>query len=171
MGDARRPRVIAPFVIASITSIAALQVVAHPTAAEPSGSRSCAAVTTLLTNASSGLLMPSESDFPFTTFTWPDAATPHLTTPRLLELTGHAPDEVVEVVDLDHFFRNVADRQPWHDQQRSKDVRRFARLQRTLERHLTDIRVYRIGTIRIDAYVVGTCDDDLTGVSTTLIET
>lgn len=115
--------------------------------------------------------MPSESDFPFTTFIWSDSATRHLTIPRLLELTGHAPGELVEVVDLDHFFRNVAVRQPWHDRQQWKDVTRFARLQRTLERHLTDIRVYRIGAIRIDAYIVGACDHDLIGVSTTLVET
>lgn len=171
MVGANRPRVITHLVIASVTSIVSFQVVARPTSAEPSEPRSCAAVTTLLGSLSNDLLMPSESDVPFATFTWSDAATRELTIPELLEFTGHAPGDTVEVVTLDHFFRNVAVRRPWHDRQQAKDVRKFARLQRVLERRLTDIRVYRVGTIRIDAYIVGECDDDLTGLSTTLIET
>jgi hypothetical protein len=89
----------------------------------------------------------------------------------MLRLTGHAPDTAVEVVDLDSFFRNVARHQPWHDPQQAMDVRRFKRLERVLEQHLTDIRVYRIGTIRIDAYIVGRCGNNLAGLSTILIET
>lgn len=168
---ARRPRAIAPLVIVSITSLMSLPGLADSASAEPSGGHSCAAVTTLLTNTSSGLLMPSESDFPFTAFTWTGAATSSLTIPRLLEFTGHAPGTAVEIVDLHHFFRSVAFHHPWHDRQQSKDVRKFERLIRVLERHLSDIRVYRVGAIWIDAYIVGTCGDDLTGLSTTLIET
>jgi hypothetical protein len=31
--------------------------------------------------------------------------------------------------------------------------------------------VYRVGTVRIDAYLVGRCGNDLTGLQTVLIET
>ncbi|MFN6120598.1 MAG: nuclease A inhibitor family protein [Actinomycetes bacterium] len=170
----RRPRVIARLVIASITSITsivALHGVAAQASADPARARPCAAVTTMLTKASAGLLMPSESDSPFTTFTWTGAARRPLTTARLLELTGHTPDTVVEVVDLQHFFRNMAYRQPWHDRQQARDVRKFERLLRVIERHLTDVQVYRVGTVRIDAYLVGRCGNDLTGLQTVLIET
>ncbi len=168
---ARRPRIIEQLVIASITMILALHGSAAVASAEPVRTGNCTAVNTMLTKASSGLLMPSESDYPFTPFTWPNAATPNLTIARLLELTGHAPDTAVEVVGLSYFFRNVASPQPWHDRQQAMNVRKFRRLMTVLEQHLTDVRVYRIGTIRIDAYIVGRCGRHLAGLSTTLIET
>lgn len=166
-----RPRLIQRLVIASIAMIVTVQgTVAH---ASPDASRSpaCARAAASLTTASSGLLMPSESDHPFTPFIWTGAARPALTTTRLLDLTAHAPGTPVEVVDLGFFFRNVAVRQPWHDRQQAMDVRRFQRLMRVIEQHLADVRVYREGTNRIDAYIVGRCGNDLTGLSTTLIET
>jgi hypothetical protein len=158
-------------VIASLALIVALQGVAASASTEPSRPGSCAATTTKLTKASSGLLMPSESDFPFTPFIWTNAAKRNLTTAQLLEFTGHAPGTAVDVVGLDHFFRNVAYRQPWHDRQQAMNVRKFERLMRALERNLTDIHVYRIGTIQIDAYIVGSCGRDLAGLSTVLVET
>ncbi len=148
-----------------------LQGAAAPASAGPTRARSCAAVAAQLTKASAGLLMPSESDAPFTAFTWTGAARTPLTTTRVLELTGRTPDTVVEVVELRHFFRNVAFRQPWHDRRQATDVREFRRLLRTIQRHLTDVRVYRVGTVQIDAYIVGRCGNDLTGLQTGLIET
>jgi hypothetical protein len=168
---AGRPRVIAHLVIASIAMLLATQGVAAPASAERSRTGTCAAINTILTNASSGLLMPSESDYPFTAFTWTNAAKQRLTTTRLLKLTAHAPNTTVEVVDLRTFFRNVAYPQPWHDRQQAMTVKRFQRLVKVLQQHLTDIRVYRIGTIQVDAYIVGRCGNNLAGLSTTLIET
>ena len=151
--------------------VVAVPATAAHASADPSRSSTCAAVTTTLAKASSGLLMPSESDFPFTPFTWTGTAKPTLTIARLLDLTGHAPDTPVEVVELSYLFRNVAARQPWHDRQQAMNARRFQRLMRVIDQHLTDVRVYRIGTIRIDAYIVGRCGNVVTGLSTTLIET
>ena len=151
--------------------ILALPSVAAHASAEPSRPGACTSIDTILTKASSGLLMPSESDYPFTAFTWTDAAKRTLTTARLLEFTAHAPGTGVAVTDLHAFFRNVAYPQPWHDPQQAMNVRKFQRLVKVLERHLTDIRVYRVGTIRIDAYIVGRCGRNLAGLSTTLIET
>ena len=168
---ARRPRVIEHLVIASVTLLLSLPGVVAHASAEHARTGTCAAVNTMLTKASSGLLMPSESDYPFIAFIWTDAAKRSVTTARLLTLTGHAPDTAVEVVDLDDFFRNVAHHQPWHDRQQAMNVRKFKRLVKLLEQHLTDIRVYRIGTIRIDAYIVGRCGSSLAGLSTILIET
>lgn len=151
--------------------IVALHGSAAVASAEPTRTANCTAVTTMLTKASNGLLMPSESDYPFTSFNWTNAARPNLTIARLLELTGRAPDTAVEIVGLSYFFRNVAYPQPWHDRQQAINVRKFQRLMTVLEQHLTDIRVYRVGTIRIDAFIVGRCGRNLAGLSTTLIET
>jgi hypothetical protein len=168
---ARRPRIIDRIVFASITIILALPGLAAHASAAPARTGSCRSLDTILAKASTGLLMPSESDFPFTPFTWKGAATRELTTARVLELTDHAPGTAVAVTDLHTFFRNVASPRPWHDPQQAMDVRKFRRLVKVLEHHVTDIRVYRVGTIRIDAYIVGACGRNLAGLSTTLIET
>lgn len=157
--------------IASITTILAVQGLAAGASADSTKTGTCRHVETALAKASNGLLMPSESDAPFTPFRWSGAAERALTTERLLELTGRTPGTTVEVVDLSVFFRNVASPQTWHDAQQAADVRRFRRLVRVLDRRLTDVRVYRVGTIRIDAYIVGRCGHDLAGLSTVLVET
>ena len=128
-------------------------------------------MSSILTKASSGLLMPSESDYPFTAFTWTNAAKRPLTNARVLSLTGRAADTPVQVVGLRTFFRNVAQPQSWHDPQQAANVRKFKRLVTVLEQQLTDVRVYRVGTIQIGAYIVGRCGSNLAGLSTTLIET
>lgn len=128
-------------------------------------------LTTTLATASTGLLMPSETDAPFTPVCWPDGAHRALTIPRLLRLTGHPADSPVEVLGLDEFFRNVAYPQPWHDTTQAAQVPRFRRLVEVLRGRLTGVRVYRVDSVRIDVYIVGTSGCTLAGLSTVVVET
>ncbi|WP_375511191.1 nuclease A inhibitor family protein [uncultured Nostoc sp.] len=122
-----------------------------------------------LKEASTGLLMMSESDYPFEVVQWEGAAP--ATQEKILQLTG-SQDLPVEIVDLDYLFRNCAFEQEWHNELQKKDVKRFQTLVQTLKDNLSDIRVYRVGQINIDAYIIGqTKDGDLTGVVTKLVET
>ena len=125
-----------------------------------------------LKRACEGLLMMSESDYPFEVFLWPSAAKEALTTVKLLQLTSHPQGTPVETVDLDYFFRNSAQEKDWHNEQQKAEVKKFQSLVKTLKSHLSDIKVYRIGTISIDVYIVGkTQSDDLAGLSTKVVET
>ena len=122
-----------------------------------------------LKEASTGLLMMSESDYPFDVVQWEGAAP--ATQEKILQLTG-SQDQPVEVVDLDYLFRNCAFEQEWHNELQKKDVKKFQRLVQTLKDNLSDISVYRVGQINIDAYIIGqTKDGDLAGVVTKLVET
>ncbi|MEH2247272.1 nuclease A inhibitor family protein [Nostoc sp.] len=122
-----------------------------------------------LKEASTGLLMMSESDYPFEVVQWEGAAP--ATQEKILQLTG-SQDLPVEVVDLDYLFRNCAFEQEWHNELQKKDVKKFQTLVQTLKDNLSDISVYRIGQINIDAYIIGqTKDGDLAGVVTKLVET
>ncbi|MEH2261949.1 nuclease A inhibitor family protein [Nostoc sp.] len=122
-----------------------------------------------LKEASSGLLMMSESDYPFEVFQWEGAAPG--TQEKILQLTG-SQDLPVEVVDLDYLFRNCAFEQEWHNELQKKDVKKFQTLVQTLKDNLSNISVYRVGQINIDAYIIGeTKDGDLAGVVTKLVET
>ncbi|AFY51306.1 Nuclease A inhibitor-like protein (plasmid) [Nostoc sp. PCC 7524] len=125
-----------------------------------------------LKQASDGLLMMSESEYPFEVFLWSGEAQEPLTNQKLLQLTGHSPETSVETVDLDYFFRNCAVEKEWHDEVQKQNVQKFQTLVTTLKDNLTDIKVYRLGTIDIDVYIVGkTPSGDLAGISTKVIET
>lgn len=122
-----------------------------------------------LKEASTGLLMMSESDYPFEVVQWEGAAP--ATQEKILQLTG-SQNLPVEVVELDYLFRNCAFEQEWHNELQKKDVKRFQTLMQALKDNLSEISVYRIGQINIDAYIIGqTKDGDLAGVVTKLVET
>ena len=122
-----------------------------------------------LLKATDGLLMPSESEYPFEAFRW--LGENELTNQKLLELTSHPADSPVETVALDYLFRNVAYEKEWHDEVQKANVSKFQNLVSTLEKNLTDIKVYRVGTIDIDVYIVGKNEGELAGLSTKVVET
>ena len=113
--------------------------------------------------------MPSESEYPFEAFRW--LGENELTNQKLLELTSHPADSPVETVALDYLFRNVAHEKEWHDEVQKANVSKFQNLVSTLEKNLTDIKVYRVGTIDIDVYIVGKNEGELAGLSTKVVET
>lgn len=128
-------------------------------------------IAALLQEASLGLTMPSESDYPFTVFVWPHQALSVLTPAKLLELSGHSSDVEVSVSTLTYLLRNVAEPQDWHDAAQQVSVTRFQALKVALEEHLIDLAVYRVGAVQVQVYIVGRSGDDLAGLSTVLIET
>ncbi|MBD2347210.1 nuclease A inhibitor family protein [Anabaena subtropica] len=129
-------------------------------------------VTEKLKQASKNLVMMSESEYPYEVVLWSNQAQEPLTNQKLLQLTGHSPETLIETVEIDYFFRNCAEEKEWHDEVQKQDVERFKSLLRTLKDNLHDIQVYRIGTINIDVYIIGkTPSGDLAGISTKIVET
>lgn len=129
-------------------------------------------ITEKIKQASDGLLMMSESEYPFEVFLWSNQAQEPMTAQKLLQLTGHSPETSVEEVELDYIFRNCAVEKEWHNEIQKQNVQKYQSLIKTLKDSLTDIQVYRIGTISIDVYIVGkTSSGDLAGISTKVVET
>lgn len=124
-----------------------------------------------LEQASQGLMMPSESDYPFEPFVWSGQAMEPLTPEQLLQLTGHPPETPVESIDLDNLFRNVAQPKEWHDTIQQANVVKFQTLMQTLKANLSDLQVYRVGSVEIEVYIVGRNGSDLAGLVTKVIET
>ncbi|MBE9093682.1 nuclease A inhibitor family protein [Tychonema sp. LEGE 07203] len=123
-----------------------------------------------LQQASKGLLFLSESDAPFEVIQWP--AQGELTPPKLLQLTGHPPDAPVELRTVDDFFAIATVEEDWHDQDERETVQRFHNLVSILKQNLSQLQVYRVGSIDIDVYIVGVTDGgELVGLSTKLVET
>ncbi len=127
-------------------------------------------VRALLAKASAGLLFQSESDYPLTAWSWP-AGTPF--TPVALLAQHDLPAETpITTLTLAEFFRPLAVDQEWFEPIERERAAAFRRLQAVLERHLSDIQVYKLGTINIPVYIVGhTKSGGVAGLVTTVIET
>ncbi|MBD2452123.1 nuclease A inhibitor family protein [Nostoc sp. FACHB-152] len=125
-----------------------------------------------LKQASHGLLMMSESEYPFEIVLWVGQGQEPITAQKIRQLTGHSQDSPIEEVELEYFFRNCAFEKEYHNELQKKDVKKFQALIKTLKENLNEIKVYRLGTRSIDVYIVGeTLDKDLAGISTKVIET
>lgn len=125
-----------------------------------------------LKKASEGLLFISESEAALEPFQWEDCGNSLLNTETILRKTGRPKDTVVEVVDLDTFFKASTTEQNWQDSEEKAMVKRFQSLVSLLRTHLNDIKVYRLGKRNIDVYIVGkTLKGDLAGLSTKVVET
>lgn len=123
-----------------------------------------------LKQASEGLLMMSESDYPFETFLWESAAP--ATDVKALQQTGHNADTPVKVVTVDDFFQVATTPEDWHGEEEKEMVAKFKALVNTIKTNLSNPQVYRLGKIEIDVYVVGeTVTGDLAGISTKVVET
>jgi len=126
-------------------------------------------ITQKLKEVSDGLLMMSESDYPFDIVQWQSAAP--ATPEKILQLTN-SQNLPIEVVELDYFFRNCAFEQEWHNELQKQDVPKFHSLVQTLKGNLNAVKVYRVGQTNINVYIVGeTSNGDLAGVATKLVET
>jgi len=124
-----------------------------------------------LQKASDGLLLISESDYPFEVFLW-EAGSLVITPETILQKTGHPVDTPVEVVDIDSFFAVATTEQEWHNPEERETSKRFQALVETLRCNLNEIKVYRLGERSIDVYIVGkTSTGDLAGLSTKVVET
>lgn len=125
-----------------------------------------------LEDAIAGLQWMSESDYPFTVVYWQTQEQDKFTPERLLQLTGHPSDAIVETDDLDSFFALATQAQDWHDPETAANVKRYQALVSFLKQHLHALLVCRIGDIDLDLYIIGkTSTGALAGLATKTIET
>ena len=108
-----------------------------------------------LKNASTGLLVMSESDYPFELIHWSGG---NAITPEYLCRVSERPEDTpIEETDTKRFLG---------------DNERFRKLQAVIESNLSDVKVYKVGTINIPVYIVGSSPEgNWLGVSTRLIQT
>ncbi|WP_437899034.1 nuclease A inhibitor family protein [Sorangium sp. So ce124] len=105
-----------------------------------------------LAEAAQGLLFPSESDHELRPFrARGDASSPA----ALLAAEGLGAATPVEVTTASDLFAPVIDVPEDAGDAALAEAGRYRRLMDLLERHLTDVRVYRVGHVAIDVYVVG----------------
>jgi Nuclease A inhibitor-like protein len=119
----------------------------------------------LLKQTTIDLLWVSESDYPFQIVTWSDKVIDSRLFPT-------CPDEDIEVISLDDFFAPALRVEDWYEAEELATVDRYKLLLQTIDSSLAEIRVFRLGEIEIDLYIVGkTPDGDVIGLQTTIVET
>ena len=107
-----------------------------------------------LRNTTAGLFFMSESDYPVEVIKW-DRQT--VITPEYLRSISTAPaGSEVRETDLINFFSSNG---------------KFQNVLRLLKNNLTDLKVYKVGTINIPVYVVGRSrEGNWLGISTRVVE-
>ena len=107
-----------------------------------------------LKKVSAGLLVMSESDYPFEVVQW-DGST-EITPEFLRSITNEPAESRVEESALEQFLASGP----------------FEHLERFLREHLTDIKVYKVGRINIPVYIIGRSPEgSWLGLSTRVIQT
>ena len=106
-----------------------------------------------LQKATEGLLYMSESDYPFELVCWDGSV--DLTTEYLCEVAGKPAASPILELSVEQFLGGA-----------------FVTVATVLKRHLSDLRVYKVGLINIPVYVVGRSPDgNWVGLSTRVVET
>jgi Nuclease A inhibitor-like protein len=123
-----------------------------------------------LQEATAGLLFMSESDYPFEVIRW--SGSEQLSPEYLQRMAGADSSAKVEETTVNEFFHVSAGEQEWKDEAELAEARRYQRLRNLLEESLKDIKVYHMGEINIQVYVVGKSEKgNWVGVFTRAVET
>ena len=120
-----------------------------------------------LREATKDLLYQSESDEPFEIVDWKNVA--HFGSETLLKGRENVAIQVLSLVD---FFKDLTEEKKWHGAEEKAEVVRYRKLLETLNIHLTDTKVFRIGKVEVDIYIIGKTKGGVwAGIKTRAIET
>lgn len=91
---------------------------------------------------------------------------------RVLERAGKPSQTPVKTMSLASFFKDVTQEEDWHDTEEKEEVRKFRQLVLTLKKTLKDIKVFKIGRIESEVYIVGQAGPKgWAGLKTKVVET
>lgn len=91
---------------------------------------------------------------------------------EVLAQTNNAADSAVEERDFDGFFARLTEVQDWFGDEEKENVQKFIGLKEILENNLRDLKVFKVGKIELDIYVVGLdAENTLLGIKTKAVET
>ncbi|MEM8718099.1 MAG: nuclease A inhibitor family protein [Cyanobacteria bacterium P01_G01_bin.39] len=116
------------------------------------------------------LLWLSESEYPWSIFYFADAA--NFTPQTLLQQHNYPPETKIAIKQLTAFFSSAIIVEAWHNEDEQEEVTRYQDLVNLLSEKLTDIKVYLLGEVEIDVYVLGTTTKGaIAGIATKIVAT
>jgi hypothetical protein len=91
---------------------------------------------------------------------------------EILSQTKNAADAPVDERNFKEFFARLTEIQDWFGDEEKATAQRFADLKDLLERNFRDLKVFKIGKIQLDVYVIGLdAENNLLGIKTKAVET
>ena len=123
-----------------------------------------------------GLSYTSETDCGFETVIWkPESgaeAFASVDAVIVLRLAGKPPETEIKEIAFGDFFAKLTAAQDWYGDEEKATVRRYQNLQNLLAENLRDPKVFKVGAIEIDIYIVGVDQaGNIAGVKTKAVET
>ena len=115
------------------------------------------------------LLWMSEAEYPFEIVYWQDID--RLNEATLLQHYDYAPQTKIRTQDIKTFFAAATTEEEWHNEAERTEVKRYQKLASLLSDYLTNVRVYLIGEVEIDVYILGETERAIAGLRTKAIAT
>ena len=123
-----------------------------------------------LRKAVKGLLFMSEKDAPFKVVTL--KVDDSLTAANVAALVDRPADSPVEEVSAPKFFADLTHAQKWHAEDDKATVRRYQDLAILIREQLTDVKVFKVGQVKVRILIAGkTSDGQWIGLETDSLET
>lgn len=123
-----------------------------------------------IAKAANNLSYTSETDAEIIPFTGKKAES--VSAQELINQIGNADNKPLEEKDFNEFFARLTEIQDWFGDEEKATAQKFADLKSLLEKNLKDIKVFRVGKIEMDVYVVGLdIEKNLMGIQTKAVET
>ena len=117
-----------------------------------------------------GLYYISETDAEMLPFVGAEARA--VTKEEILSQTKSPANLPIEERDFAQFFARFTEIQDWFGDEEKETAQKFVRLKEFLEKNLKDLKVFKIGKIQLDVYVVGLdAGNRLMGIKTKAVET
>jgi hypothetical protein len=172
-----------------------------------------ASLTEQLTEATTDLYYPSESEYPLEPFVWKreekieeekksepkeeetskkkkdkdegkvETVSESSSTDKTKSFSPTTADDVlkfgkykdgtkIKEISIEDFFERTTKIEDWFGDEENAIAQKFSDLQKLIESSLQKIKVFRVGEIEIDVYVVGVdADGNFAGLKTTVVET
>ncbi len=119
--------------------------------------------------ACEGLIYLSETDAPVTAFAGMRAVPDR---EKFLHQAGFSDDQGIEERSFSDLFARLTSVREWYGDAEKERAKKFLELQKLLEENLYELKVFRVGSIRLDIFAVGVDKNGyLMGVRTHAVET
>lgn len=120
--------------------------------------------------ACDGLIYTSETDSPVAAFA--GSKTSVINRESILRQAGRKSEEQIEEIGFAEFFDRLTVEKHWFGAREISMAQKFFELEKLFEENLHDNKVFRVGRIQLDIYVVGIDKTgQLIGVTTKAVET
>ena len=138
-----------------------------PVKIEESSSRNLAEQ---IKNAAQGLFYISETDAEIMPFVGTTAE--KVDKEEILKQTKAMPGKTVEERKFSDFFARLTEIQDWFEDEEKVTAQKFTVLKEVLENNIRDLKVFKIGKVELDIYVVGLdSENTFLGIQTKAVET